>query len=189
MLLLLSTRHWMRYDSNDNYYSTIVPIDQMLSDISLYQLQDYGNFSGSNEDIHSVTLPRNHRHSVLSSGASDSGQTSTNESGSRHSMVGKDDTVYEQKRLSRTLPHTEYIPASPKRSLQAVPTSSNANQERLQVTEHHPRPVSSLSSGYGSAVSNAVAELKEKALYKAEVVKQFKWISSTHSELVLEVRW
>ena len=105
-------------------------------------------------------------------------------------MVGKDEIVYDKKRLSRTLPHAEYVPASPKRSErspQALSTNSNVNQERLQVTEHHPRPVSSLSSGYGSAVSNAVAELKEKAIYKAEVVKQYKWVSSTHNELVLEV--
>ena len=47
--------------------------------------------------------------------------------------------------------------------------------------------MSSLSSGYGSAVSNAVAELKEKALYKAEVVRQYKWESANCNDVILQV--
>lgn len=107
-------------------------------------------------------------------------------------MAGKDEStyMYEQKRLSRTLPRIEQPTASPKLVEQPPLTPPPPAREsmhvpgQLQVSEHRTRPVSSLSSGYGSAVSNAVAELKEKAIYKAEVVRQYK---STTADLVLEV--
>ena len=90
--------------------------------------------------------------------------------------------------MSQTLPRMDQTHASPKptdrRPPQPLPSPS---QDRLQVTETRARPVSSLSSGYGSAVSNAVAELKEKAIYKAEVVRQYKWESSNCNDVVLQV--
>lgn len=76
--------------------------------------------------------------------------------------------------------------------LPSLPPSTRESMHipgQLQVAEHRARPVSSLSSGYGSAVSNAVAELKEKAIYKAEVVRQYRWVSSTNINFVLEVSW
>ena len=109
-------------------------------------------------------------------------------------MAGKDESTYEQKRFSRTLPRIEPpVAISPKPVEQPPLTPPPSVREsmhipsQLQVTEHRVRPVSSLSSGYGSAVSNAVAELKEKAIYKAEVVRQYKWVSSTSANFVLEV--
>ena len=109
-----------------------------------------------------------------------------------YSMAGKDESTYEQKRLSRTLPRIEQPNASPKplEHLPRTPPPSareSMHMGQLQVIEHRTRPVSSLSSGYGSAVSNAVAELKEKAIYKAEVVRQYNWAPSTNNDFVLQV--
>lgn len=90
--------------------------------------------------------------------------------------------------MSQTLPRMDQTHASPKLTDRRPPQPlPSPGQDRLQVTETRARPVSSLSSGYGSAVSNAVAELKEKAIYKAEVVRQYKWESSNCNDVVLQV--
>lgn len=88
----------------------------------------------------------------------------------------------------------DQLAVSPKHTEQAhsTPPAPSVREsmlmDRPQVTDlHRARPVSSLSSGYGSAVSNAVAELKEKAIYKAEVVRQYNWVSSTSTDFMLEV--
>lgn len=159
-----------------------------LSNVPLCQLQGHhGSLNGSSEDIHSaVTLPRNYRQSVISNE-----EVGLPSEISVYSMAGKDEGVYEQKRHnSKTFPRAEQVPKLSERYPQPPPPRPPSGVlERLQVTEHRPRPVSSLSSGYGSAVSNAVAELKEKAIYKAEVIKQYKFVSSPSSELVLEVNY
>lgn len=104
-------------------------------------------------------------------------------------MAGRDETLtaYEQRRGSKTLSRLEQTSKPLEQYQQLPPATMSWNSDRVQVTEQQLRPVSSLSSGYGSAVSNAVAELKEKAIYKAEIVKQYKFVSSASSELVLEV--
>lgn len=107
-----------------------------------------------------------------------------------YSMAGKDESINQQKRLSKTFPRVEQTSFSPKLSERlphAPPPSTRGNRDQLPVTEHRTRPVSTLSSGYGSAVSNAVSELKEKAIYKAEIVTQYKWVSSTYGDFVLQV--
>ena len=161
--------------------------------VNYFQGRGRGSFSGPSDDIQSVTLPRNHRHSTAIAVPPDSSGQDNDNSMTQYSMSGKEETMYEQKRLSRTFPRLEQASVSPKHMeplpQAPLPSTPPTNQERLQVTmEHRPRPVSSLSSGYGSAVSNAVADLKEKAIYKAEVIRQYKWESSTHNELVLQVR-
>lgn len=145
--------------------------------------------------MRSVTLPHSQRNSIVSTSTSIPGPDPRPPAmSSVYSMAGKDESTYEQKRLSRTLPRIEQpITVSPRPLEQPFHTPSPSVREsmhmpgQLQVTEHRARPVSSLSSGYGSAVSNAVAELKEKAIYKAEVVRQYKWVSSTNINFVLEV--
>ena len=142
-----------------------------------------------------ATLPHSQRNSIASTAITIPGpDPGPPPMSSVYSMAGKDESTYEQKRFSRTLPRIEQsIPASPKPLEQPSFTPPPPAREsvhmpgQLQVTEHRVRPVSSLSSGYGSAVSNAVAELKEKAIYIAEVVRQYKWVSSTNSNFVLEV--
>ena len=142
--------------------------------------------------MRSATLPPSQRNSIASTTAisiPDPGHGPASVS-SVYSMAGKDESTYEQKRLSRTLPRIEQPIVSPKPleqpSLIPPPSARESMHmpSQLHITEHRVRPVSSLSSGYGSAVSNAVAELKEKAIYKAEVVRQYK---STNTDLVLEV--
>ena len=151
--------------------------------------------------MRSATLPQSQRNSIASTasitipGPADPGPPTSGVS-SVCSMAGKDESTYDQRRFSRTLPRIEKpIPGSPKpleRPPLTPPPSTRESMHvpgQLQVTEHRARPVSSLSSGYGSAVSNAVAELQEKAIYKAEVVRQYRWVASTNINFVLEVSW
>lgn len=103
-------------------------------------------------------------------------------------MEGREENAYEPRQGSKTLSRMEQPSKPLEQYQQPPPLPTGWNLDRPQfTTEHRLRPVSSLSSGYGSAVSNAVAELKEKAIYKAEVIRQYKFVSSASNELVLEV--
>ena len=95
---------------------------------------------------------------------------------------------------SKTFPRNSR-PGSHSESIASSNSSfDHGDSQFLQVEQQRRRPVSSsLSSGYGSgrsALSNAIKDLKSKALYVAEVVKEYNWISVSQGDFdcTLKVR-
>lgn len=94
---------------------------------------------------------------------------------------------------SKTLPR-DMRPVSYSGSIASSNSSYDHSDSHFLQVEQQRRPVSSsLSSGYGSgrsALSNAIKDLKSKALYVAEVVKEYNWISVSQGDFdcILKVR-
>lgn len=86
---------------------------------------------------------------------------------------------------SLSLPRTFYHrPIVYSESAAAALNSTHMNQTESSGK----RPTSSsMSSGYGSALSNAPKELKSKTLYAAEVLRDYNWISMSQGDKVVKV--
>ena len=84
-------------------------------------------------------------------------------------------------------------PASRTESVGSSSSSFDQGDPRLLHVDPVTRPISSSLSGtsdYGSALSNAIRDLKTKALYLGEVVREYHWtsVSQGDCDYILKVR-